>query len=431
MPEHRSIQDIIPPVRSHPTTRPPVSGAQEKMPPSPPPPPTPPQPMRLKPERSGFAKLVFIVAGVLLVTGIGIGVASTVFNRAYVTVTPYRFSANIEESLQVLPDGVNLPYQKVSVTDTATKSVPATGSEHVENRASGTITVYNSYSASSQRLITNTRFETKDGLVYRIHAPIVISGYTMKAGVKAPGSIDTLVYADQAGDTYNIDLMDFTVPGLKGSKQYDLIFARSKTPMSGGFIGEQAVVDPTLRSQTIDSLKADLDRLLRAKIAAATIAGTIVFNDSITITYTEGADTLQGSNAVISVSGQAVAPAFNETALARQFVATSAPSYDGLLAIENPNDLSVHVDPPGAIGTEEPLTVSIAGTAHFVSTFDGVQLARDLAGKNKKDIQPVIAAYPAISIIDVKLYPFWLSTLPVDPAKVKVRIVDTDVAENP
>ncbi len=386
--------------------------------------------MRLKPEQSGLAKLVFIAAGIIVLAGIGIGVASTIFNRAYAKVTPYRFNVSVQETLQTIPAGVNLPYQKVSVTDTAAKSVAATGSQHVENHASGTITVYNSYSTTKQRLITNTRFQTKDGLIYRIHAPLVIPGYTTKAGVKVPGSLDALVYADQAGDTYNIGLTDFTIPGLKGSKQYDLIFARSKTPMSGGFIGQEAIVDPTLRSQTVDSLKAALDRSLRAKIAAATVAGTIVFNDSVFITYTEGVDALQGNSATISVSGQAVAPAFSENLLARQF-ATTTGTYGGPLTIENPNDLSVHVDPSSAIGTNAPLILSVSGVAHLVSAFDPAQLTKDLAGKNKNDVQSVLASYPGISSIDVKMYPFWLSTLPKDPAKVKVEVVNNAPAGKP
>jgi hypothetical protein len=380
--------------------------------------------MRLKPERSGFARFVFIAAAIIILLGVGIGVASTLFHKAYISVTPYRFTADIQESIQATPDSQVTPYQKVEVTDTATKTVAATGSQHVENHASGTITVYNAYSTSQQRLITNTRFATKDGLIYRIHEPIVIPGYTMKAGVKVPGSVDVVAYADQAGDSYNTDLTDFTVPGLKGTSQYSLITARSKTPMTGGFIGQQAVVDPTLRTQTVSALEADLDRSLRAKIADATVAGTVIFPDTVSVTYTENPDTVSGNNAVISISGKATAPAFDENDLAHQFASTASSSYQGPLSIDNAESLSVHVDPVSAIGTESPLTVAISGNAALSAVFDKTALAGDLAGKNKRDIQEILPKYPSISTVDVKVYPFWLSSLPSDSSKIEITTAE-------
>ena len=42
------------------------------------------------------------------------------------------------------------------------------GTERVEERAHGRITVVNNYSATPVKLIKNTRFETPDGLIFRI-----------------------------------------------------------------------------------------------------------------------------------------------------------------------------------------------------------------------------------------------------------------------
>jgi hypothetical protein len=239
------------------------------------------------------------------------------------------------------------------------------------------------------------------------------------------------VYADQAGDTYNIPASDFTLPGLTNATQHQLIYAKSIVAMSGGFIGAQAVVDPTLRSQTVSDLESSLDRSLRAKVAAATVAGSVVFNDSIAITYTESPDALQGNNAVISVSGAAIAPAFDENDLAHQLASTANISYDGQLSIKNPASLDVTVTPASAVGTETPISASISGTASLVAAFDPVALANDLAGKDKKDIQAVLPGYPAISAIDVKVYPFWMSSIPSDPAKVQITTVDSASSTNP
>lgn len=380
--------------------------------------------MRLKPEKSGFATIVFVVAGLILLVGVAIGVVSTIFHRAYVSVTPNAFSVNVQENLEATPDSQTLPYQEVSVTDTASQTVAATGSQQVEDHASGTITIYNAFSTSEQRLIANTRFETSGGLIFRIHSPVVVPGYTMEAGVKSPGTVTATVYADQAGDTYNVPASNFTIPGLTNATQHRLIYAQSIASMTGGFIGMQAVVDPTLRSQTVTDLESSLDRSLRAKITAATPEGSLVFDDSVTITYTENPDSIQGSGAVISVSGAAIAPAFEENDLAHQIGATNTVSYSGPLSIKDPAALTVTVNPTSAIGTETPLTVSVSGTADLLATFDEGALAKDLAGKNKGDIQNVLPNYPAISAIDVKIYPFWISSLPSDPSKIEISLVN-------
>lgn len=417
MEQHRSIQDIIPPARSKPI-RSPMPGTSETPPPSRP---TPPPSMPVNPKRPsgffGFAVVAGIVAVLLVV---GVIVISTVFYRAYITVTPFSFSIPVQGSFAASLSSESLPYQKVSVSDTATKSVPATGTQNVENHSSGTITVYNAYTTTEQRLITNTRFMSPDGLIFRVHAPVVIPGYTMKAGIKVPGSVDVVVYADEAGDKYNIAASDFTIPGLKGSNQYTLIYAKSKSAMTGGFIGEQAVVDPSVRSETIQTLKADLERSLRAKIGDALPVGAIVFNDSISITYTEAPDTAEGNNAVISVSGTATAPAVNENALALALAGTGQVSYQGILRLDSQNDLRVTVDAPENIGTETPINLAISGTARLVAAYDTEKLAEDLAGISKKDIQAVLPNYPAISNIDVKIYPFWRGGLPADPSKLKI-----------
>jgi hypothetical protein len=422
MDEKRSIQDIIPPARSRPLRRPSVDVEEEGPPPTPP---TPPRPMRLKPERSGLAKFVFIAAGVIILAGIGIGILSTLFHKAYLTVTPYTVSASVQESVQTTPTSSALPYQKVEVTDNASKTVAATGSQNVQNHASGVITALNAYSTSPQHFITNTRFETSDGLIFKAHDPITIPGYTMKAGVKVPGSVDLTVYADQAGANYNIAAgTQFTIPGLqKGTKMYSLMSAVSKTPMAGGFIGEQAVIDPTLRAQTVSDLEAGLDRSLRAKMQSAVVAGSIVFPSSVTVTYTEGTDTVDGKNGIVSVSGTAIAPAFDENAFAHLLASTTQSTYTGDMHIDNPSDLSVNSNPTSAIGSNTPITVAISGTAKLSAAFDAHQLALDLAGKNKADIQSVLPKYPGISTLDVKVYPFWLSSLPGDATKISVTTV--------
>ena len=389
----------------------------------PPPPPTPPQPLDMRPDRpKGTAAALLIGVGILVIAAIVVAVMSIFFHRADVSVTPHRYTAHVEGSFETSASDAVLPHQRVSADDTKTKSVTASGSKHVENRASGTITVYNGYSAKSERLITNTRFETKDGKVYRVHTPVTVPGYTTKNGAKVPGSVDVTVYADEAGEKYNIGIEDFTIPGLKGSAQFESMYAKSKTPMAGGFVGEQAVVDATLRAQTVTDLKAELDRSLRDKLLTTAPEGVLIFPDTVSVIYAEGTDTIDGENAVISVSGTASAPGFPAQQFAAVMATAAGVTAEGPLTVENPNALSVRLTTPDAIGGDAPFSITVSGDAALVSVIDTAQLANDLAGKNKANVNTVLAGYPGIADILVNVYPFWRSDIPEKADKVSVVI---------
>lgn len=412
---HRSIQDIIPPARSRPirsATAP--SGTT---------PPTPPQPLDLHPERpKGPINIVFVILLALVLIGAVVAVMNFFFHKADVVVSPHKYTAQVDTSFETSLDNPILPHKKVTSEDVKTKSVPATGTKDVENRASGTITVYNAFSTKSERLITNTRFETPDGKIYRVHTPIVVPGYTMKAGAKVPGSLDVTVYAAEAGSEYNIGISDFSLPGLKDSKQAELIYAKSKTPMTGGFVGKQAVVEPSLRAQTVAELKGELDRSLREKLQQSAPADYLVFADTISVVYAEGTDTAEENNAVISVSGSASAPAFPQSAFAQALAITGNVATNVPLFVNNPASLTVKVTTPDSVGTEAPFQVAVSGTAELVAAISKDQLASDLLGKDKNTVQEILSSYPGIADLLVQVYPFWRSQIPEDLKNVKVEI---------
>lgn len=416
----RSIQDIIPPARSKPI-RPSVVG------PTPPPPPTPPMHSddnndMHEPRGRGMWTFVGIAAIAVLVIGVGIALMSTVFHSASASVVVSEWKSDVSGSYTAGGD-VPLTYTPVSVTDKASTSVPATGSIAAEDHAFGTIIVSNLYSTKSQRLITNTRFETKDGLIYRTHAPIVVPGYTTKNGAKVAGTVEAVVYADQAGDKYNTGMTTFTIPGLKGSDQFTTMIATSKTPMSGGFIGQRATVEASIHDAAVEQLKADLDRTLRAKVTADAPAGSVVFADSIDISYTSEPDQAEGGNATITVNGTAIAPAFSGDALARELASHAQIVSDAPLSLANTSELTYSAGTGGDVQSGASISFTLTGSAHLVAVFNPSQLATDLAGKTEAGVETVRSAYPSlIGPITIAVYPFWIHTLPTNPDRIHVIV---------
>ena len=418
----RSIQDIIPPARSRPMSRP--SSVPHGDGPSMPPPPTPPSPMDLNPNRPrGLLAFFFVLGGALLIASVVIGALSTVFHRAYITVTPYSFDSQVDGPFSASVDGEGITYHKVSTDAVQTKTVTATGSKHVEDRAQGILVVYNAFNVKPERFITNTRFSTKDGLIFRVHSPVVIPGYTIKAGVKVPGSVEVTVYADEPGEKYNAGLADFTIPGLKGTPQFDLMYAKSKTPVSGGFVGERAIVDEKVRADAIQEIRASLDRTLREKMKTVQPEGAVVFDSTVSVNYIESPDKVDGGNAVLSVTGVGIAPAFDESTLAAALAEAGRIQYDSELKIENPNELTVSVTDPTSVSTESNTAFTVSGIVHLTAVFNEEALIQDLSGKKQTDITAVRANYPGIESLKVKVYPFWRGSIPTVIDRISVEVV--------
>jgi len=363
-----------------------------------------------------------IAAGAVAVVALVVVLMSTVFHTARAEVTLSEWKSDISGTYQA--GGKNqLSYQPVTASDTVTRSVPATGQVKAEDHASGTIIVSNLYSAKPQRLITNTRFQTKDGLIYRVHAPITVPGYTTKNGAKVAGFIEAVVYADEAGDKYNISNGDFTLPGLKGSSQFDLITAKAKGVFSGGFVGMRATVEKSVRDQAIADLKADLDRSIRDKVAAGAPPATIVFTDSIDLTYIEKPDQPDGSNATLAVEGHGVAPAFSADSLARALAEHAQIASDAPLDLKNPTELTYTAGTGGNTESGDAISFTLSGTAHLAAVFNSTKLAVDLAGKTYDEAQGVRSQYPAlVGPMTIKVYPFWYQTLPANPERISVVV---------
>jgi len=83
-----------------------------------------------------------------------------------------------------------------------------------------------------------------------LSSAIDISSLFIENGKTVPGSIEVTVYADEPLSKYNIGLTDFTVPGFKGAPQFETFYARSKTPMTGGFTGMEPVVEESIDSHS-------------------------------------------------------------------------------------------------------------------------------------------------------------------------------------
>ena len=321
--------------------------------------------------------------------------------------------------------GAELSYVVVRTEKTLEKEVPATGESYVERKATGTITIYNNFSSASQRLVKNTRFETPDGRIYRIGDSVVVPGRTGSGASAVPGRVDAIVTADAAGEAFNVQESDFTIPGFKGDPRYQGFYARTKTPIGDGFTGTIKTAKP----EDIEAARRELDLSLKTELLAQAIAELppdyILFENAAAIRYEDASP--EGSSKVVR-KGTLTGILFPTEALAAALAGRSGVATEGApLHIENvTNTVAVQFLSPITVESlsTKKMDVRFSGeSVRFVFDVDMEALRNDLVGKPKIEsiTNEVFGAYPGIRDAQISVSPFWKGSLPGDVEDIRIK----------
>ena len=313
-------------------------------------------------------------------------------------------------------DAGQLAYSIVKLSGEKSMDVPASGEETVSLKAGGTIVVYNTQ-AVSQRLVKTTRFETPDGLIFRTPTDLLIP---------ANGSLEVDVVADQPGDAYNIPLSDFTLPGLKGTANFDKVYARSKTPMTGGFVGTRKKVSDTDLATAKTKLDSDIEDQLLSQARAQVPADFVLFPKLSSIAYTLLPETNSTStSATVSERGDLIAVIFKRADFAQYIALQKLGANRVGSAVEIPDysklDASLFGTPPADLSKVTAIRLQLDGTATLRFITDEEALKSDLIGKDEKNIPDIIKGYPSIEKASSIIRPFWKSSFPNDVTKIKIE----------
>lgn len=375
----------------------------------------PEMPKRVKRgSRRGFAWAGGAVA--LVIVGFLIYAASAGATLSYKPKTAdLTFNKDSYTAYQDASSG-HLAYSVVKLSGDKSTSVPATGDESVSVKASGTVVIYNQQSVS-QPLVKTTRLETSDGKIYRIQNDVTIP---------AKGSIEVVAVADQAGADYNIPLSDFTIPGFKGKPQFETVYARSKTTMTGGFVGTRKKVsdaDLTTAKATLESeLKSDLLSEARAQMPL----DYVLFPDLSSISYSIIPDTSTGgTTATVKEHADLNAAIFKRSDLAQYLTVSKLGASNVGSAVEIPDYSKLNLAFVGGIAPDltkaDSIQIIVVGTAQARFITDERALAADLAGVRKADLDSILKRYPSIDTASVRFRPFWRSAFPTEPSKIKIE----------
>lgn len=414
----RTITDIVPPSRR----RAMMQESGESTPPPATPPPAPPMQNRedgyRRPRRrGGFPYGIALVA--LIVVALCVG-ALYAFAGARVEVTPTVNATTVSGEFSATPSVGDLPFETVVVDKVVTQAVPAEGTETANEPAQGTLTVYNSQN-KVQELIKNTRFETTDGLIFRIRDSVKVPAGTEAA----PGTLQVTVYADAGGEKYNVGPGTFTLPGLKGGALYDMVYARSTEAMIGGFTGTRPSVGEATRTAQYESMKAALEGDLMTAIREKVPEDHILIPGSVSVTYVPQPDGAGTSGTVnLLQKGSATAVIFPKAALGKAIAYRVIGAYTGQpVAIEDAGTLTLTPSEGSVfmVGAES-LSFTLSGEVSIRWDVDTAKVSGAVAGKTRDSAEAILAGFPEVERAVLVIRPFWQSTLPQDPAEIEVKV---------
>jgi len=380
--------------------------------------------------RRGHGKFFWTFGGGFLVfCSIAGFLMTTVFAGAIVTVSPRQATVSLPTSLVSLPDAPlgQLSYETVTVSGKAERTLASQGETSSVASAQGTIVIYNAYNTSAQKLIANTRFETPDGKIYRIHEAVVVPGGTRKAdGTLSPGSVSTVVYADQGGETYNIGATRFTIPGFKNDPRFNAFYAETQG-ITGGMSGTRPLVNEAELESAKASMEKELAESLVASVPSAIPEGYAQIQNTFIPIY--GSITIHSAGegqALVSLPASGTVAAVRLADLANMVAKGQVEGYGGeAVTFLHPEEIAITASTEiSAPAISERLTLTFSGASPLVWQFDPEALKQALAGKTKAEFDSIASSFaPAIAEATASIRPFWKTAFPENTKKIEVRTV--------
>ncbi|MBP6925765.1 MAG: hypothetical protein KBC22_01760 [Candidatus Pacebacteria bacterium] len=367
-----------------------------------------------------------IVWWILVLVVIGL-VVWTLLGRARITITPDQSqvegNVTLAASKEISTSG--LEYKVIMLDDIVTQSVPAGEATFVEEKASGTIVIYNE-EASAQRFIEETRFETPEGLIFKLPKGQAVT-VPAKRGT-TPGSLEVTVYADEVGERYNIPAGDFVIPGWRETKspKFTTQYARAKTPMSGGFSGMKRTVTEVEQIKTQQEVRNLLTKRLEAEAMAQIPQEFIFFPHLANITFTSLApgESDEVDRVLLREQGNLYGLLFHRGELSELLAKELVPHYQGEpIMVTNFDELDIQLVSPEVVGPEaSTVQITVSGNVAFEWQIDTEAIKASTIGIAKKDFNATMAEFTGIYKAHLATSPVWLWSW----SKVLVEVVPSE-----
>lgn len=390
------------------------------------------QPKRKQKRTYHVPKIGLTIIGVFLAALIIVGavLAVAVLPRAEVTITTATETVQSESEIlaatstsEVDEEASTIPATTIAIEKEVSKDFQATGTEQIEEFAAGTITVTNTFDSSTQTLVTGTRFISKEGKVFRTTTQVNVPGFTRVNGEDKPGVATVKVQAEEAGEGSNVPAGQFTIPGFAGTPKADAITGSTTIAMSGGEIREATVVTAEDLSAAEAALKTQAFEELEGELEASSEG--FVLNDKGTQgettfeTSADRGDEATNFSATLTLKQEALVYKEEDVQqIVERIVETTTPANTQLLE----DTLIVSVEPTEYDTANGRITILVSMNAKTIAEVDTSAIKAGIRGESEQGAREFLRQQQAIEDSNVKLWPFWVKSIPDDDDRITVSL---------
>ena len=332
-----------------------------------------------------------------------------------------REGKNVDVSNKVIPG------KTIVVEKTVSEEFPSSGEILKEKKAEGIIRVYNAYSTSSQALVSNTRFISAEGKLFRSLEKVTIPGGKYEGGKLVPGELDVKVAADQSGPEYNITATTFSIPGFAGTAKYTKFYGKSSENMTGGLrekVPQVTQEDLYLAQKTLEerALK-ESDTALKEKISSDPLLVLLKEAQASEILETfslaRPKEELEKFNFQVKAKSEALV--FNTKDVEnfiKDFILSQIPEskklhQESLKTNELPETINLKTG---------KIILSLKAEAKIYSDINQTDLKKNLGRKSLAEAKIFLENQPHVTKTQVKFWPFWVKKVPEDADKIEIKL---------
>ena len=421
---NKKIFDILPPGYP-PKVGPPTAFGQEK--------PSQPAEKISSPHFKG-KKYWEMVGGILAILILAFLFCYFTLSKAEIEIWPETESLTFETKATIDSEGKNIdvsnkviPGKTIVVEKTVSEEFPSSGKILKEKKAEGIIRVYNAYSTSSQALVSNTRFISAEGKLFRSLEKVTIPGGKYEGGKLVPGELDVKVVADQSGPEYNITATTFSIPGFAGTAKYTKFYGKSSENMTGGLrekVPQVTQDDLYLAQKTLEerALK-ESDTALKEKISSDPLLVLLKEAQASEILETfslaRPKEELEKFNFQVKAKSEALV--FNTKDVEnfiKDFILSQIPESKKL----HQESLKTNYLPETINLKTGKIILSLKAEAKIYSDINQTDLKRNLGRKSLAEAKIFLENQPHVTKTQVRFWPFWVKKVPEDADKIEIKL---------
>ncbi len=381
-------------------------------------------------KRLGWVALVVVVI-------IAYFVFMAFFTSAKVTLYAQGTQSTIDTSFAIdtsaqTSDSANavLAGRTISASKDLSGPFTPTGTQDVGTKASGTMTIFNSYDENPHTLVSGTRFQAPDGTVFLSTADATVPGATLSLSgghvSLNPGQTTVNVQASANGANFNESPASYTIPGLPASEQSQQngIYATG-AQMSGGTTKTITVVAQSDVSTAQAALLQKDAGNAGSELKAALPNG-----------YTEIVASQSSSASAVTPSpavGQQADTATLQLKVTYTVLAVKTSDYQAFVNAAEQKQIgannqiydnglgSAQLTSTGQDSSGRP-TFHLNTTAFSGAKLSTTQVASQIKGKRYGDAASYASGLPGVQQATISIWPAWASSLPSSTGKIKVVI---------